>query len=267
MNGGSIPDGRRQDARHIPPPDLPFTPAERRIVDTLRTPAAVQAWLNRLPYNTEQGGGTQRSFRGVVRHGMAHCMEAALSAATILEQRGYPPLVMSLESIDQLDHVIFVYRGPRGWGSIARSRDPGLHGRKPVFRRLRDLALSYVDPYVDLTGGVRGYGVADLRTLMGGYDWRLSPKNVWAVEQALIVLPHRRHQDRPRRGSSGCGRSIAPTSAAHGRKPIFYDRRRWTPIPASFTAPAADRAPACGAAARPAPRLAASRHKGGPRRA
>ena len=56
---------------------------------------------------------------------MAHCMEAALSAATILEQRGYPPLVMSLESIDQLDHVIFVYRGPRGWGSVARSRDPG----------------------------------------------------------------------------------------------------------------------------------------------
>ena len=103
-------------------------------------------------------------------------MEAALSAATILEQRGYPPLVMSLESIDQLDHVIFVYRGPRGWGSVARSRDPGLHGRKPVFRRPRELALSYVDPYVDFTGGVRGYGVADLRALMGGYDWRLSPK-------------------------------------------------------------------------------------------
>ena len=194
----------------------------------------MQAWLNRLPYNTEQGGGTQRSFRGVVRHGMAHCMEAALSAATILEQRGYPPLVMSLESIDQLDHVIFVYRGPRGWGSIARSRDPGLHGRKPVFRRLRDLALSYVDPYVDLTGGVRGYGVADLRTLMGGYDWRLSPKNVWAVEQALIVLPHRGiRTDRVR--IERLRAKYRAYLAAHGRKPIFYDRRRWTPIPASFS--------------------------------
>ena len=195
----------------------------------------MQAWLNRLPYNTEQGGGTQRSFRGVVRHGMAHCMEAALSAATILEQRGYPPLVMSLESIDQLDHVIFVYRGPRGWGSIARSRDPGLHGRKPVFRRLRDLALSYVDPYVDLTGGVRGYGVADLRTLMGGYDWRLSPKNVWAVEQALIVLPHRAiRTDRVR--IERLRAKYRAYLATHGRKPIFYDRRRWTPIPASFVA-------------------------------
>ena len=233
MNGGSIPEGRTETASNGAPPGLPFTTAERRIVDTLRTPKAVQAWLNGLPYNTEKGGGTQRSFRGVVRHGMAHCMEAALSAATILEQHGYPPLVMSLESIDQLDHVIFVYRGPRGWGSVARSRDPGLHGRKPVFRRTRDLALSYVDPYVDLTGGVRGYGVTDLRELMGRYDWRLSPNNVWAVEQALIDLPHRKiRTDQVR--IERLRRKYKRYLDENGRKPIFYDRSRWTPIPASF---------------------------------
>jgi hypothetical protein len=235
MNGGSIPDGRRELARHIPPPFLPFTPAERRIVDTLRTPSAVQDWLNRLPYNTEKQGPTQRSFRGVVRHGMAHCMEAALSAATILEQRGYPPLVMSLESIDQLDHVIFVYRGPRGWGSVARSRDPGLHGRQPVFKRPRELALSYVDEYVDLTGGIRGYGVADLRSLMGRYDWRLSPNNVWAVEQALIALPHRRIATDAARIDRLRRKYRAYLEANDGRKPIYYDRSRWTPIPASFS--------------------------------
>jgi hypothetical protein len=233
MNGGSIPEGRTEPAPDGVPPDLPFTRAERRIVDTLRRPSAVQAWLNGLPYNTETGGGTQRSFRGVVRRGMAHCMEAALSAATILEQHGYPPLVMSLESIDQLDHVIFVYRGPRGWGSVARSRDPGLHGRKPVFRRTRDLALSYVDPYVDLTGGVRGYGVADLRELMGGYDWRLSPNNVWAVEQALIDLPHRAIKTDQAR-IARLRRKYKRYLEENGRKPLFYDRRRWTPIPASF---------------------------------
>jgi len=234
MNGGSIPDGRRELAPHGPSPDLPFTPAERRVVDMHRTPAAVQAWLNALPYNTEKSGPTQRSFRGVIRHGMAHCMEAALSAATILEQRGFPPLVMSLESIDQLDHVIFVYRGRRGWGSIARSRDPGLHGRKPVFRRLRDLALSYVDPYVDLTGGVRGYGVADLRSLMGRYDWRLTPNNAWAVEQALIVLPHRPIKTDRVRIERLRDKYRAYLAAHGGRKPIFYDRARWTPIPATF---------------------------------
>ncbi|MDO8793801.1 MAG: hypothetical protein Q7J25_04185, partial [Vicinamibacterales bacterium] len=172
------------------PPALPLTRRERALVSRLRTPAAVQGWLNSLPYNNEVGGETLRSFRGVVRTGRAHCLEAALSAATILEQHGYPPLVLSFESIDLLDHVIFVYRGPDGWGSVARSRDPGLHGRRPVFRTPRALALSYVEAYVDFTGRVKAYGVADLRTLEP-YDWRLAPGNVWKVERMLIDHPHR----------------------------------------------------------------------------
>ena len=95
----------------------------------------MQRYLNRLPYNNEpHGRATLRSFRGVVRHGCAHCLEAALFAAVVLEQHGYPPLVLSFESIDALDHVIFVYRRGGRWGSVARSRDPGLHGRKADVR-------------------------------------------------------------------------------------------------------------------------------------
>ena len=94
-------------------------------------------------------------------------------AAVVLEQHGYPPLVLSFESIDHLDHVLFVYRQAGKWGSVARSRDPGLHGRRPVFRTPRALAVSYVDTYVDFTGGVNGYAVADMREL-GDYDWRFS---------------------------------------------------------------------------------------------
>ena len=235
MNGGSIPDGRRQYAGQLTPPDLPFTPAERRIVDTLRTPAAVQGWLNRLPYNTEGGGGTQRTFRGVVRHGMAHCMEAALSAATILEQHGYPPLVMSLESIDQLDHVIFVYRKNGRWGSIARSRDPGLHGRKPVFATPRALARSYMDPYVDFTGRVTGYVVVDIAALMGDYDWRLTDTNVWKVERVLLDHPHRPLASSGERVRRLRARYRAFRAAHPGRKPVFYrGRERWTPLPGEF---------------------------------
>ena len=161
------------------------------MIDRLRSPLAVQQWLNALPYNTEKGGETLRSFRGVIRTGTAHCLEAALSAAVIMEQHGYPPLVLSFESIDLLDHVIFVYRTSTGWGSVARSRDPGLHGRKPLFATPRALALSYVESYVDFTGGIKAYAVVDLRVL-GDYDWRLSEKNVWKVEQMLLDWPHRR---------------------------------------------------------------------------
>ena len=217
-------------------PRLPaFTPRERRVIERLRTPAAVQRFLNELPYNKETGGGTLRSFRGVVRHHTAHCLEAALAAAVILEQHGYPPLVLSFESIDRLDHVIFVYRTPTGWGSVARSRDPGLHGRKPVFTSPRNLALSYVDPYVDLTGRVTGYEVVDLRVL-GSYDWRLSQRNVWRVERTLLDWPHRRIRTSNRRYAWWLARYQAFKARHPARKPLYYPRRdRWTPLPAEFT--------------------------------
>ena len=120
----------------------------------------------------------------------AHCLEAAIAAAVILEHHGWPPLVLSFESIDELDHVLFVYRHRGRWGSIGRSRDPGLHGRRAVFATPRALALSYVDAYVDFTGRVTGYTVADLRDI-GNYDWRLAEGNVWKVERMLLNLPHR----------------------------------------------------------------------------
>jgi hypothetical protein len=180
------------------PPLSAFTAKERRIVFAHRTPQQVQRFLRALEYNRESRGETLRTFRGVVRHGEAHCLEAVLAAATILEQHGHPPLVIDLESEDRLDHVLFLYRWNGRWGSIGRSRDPGLHGRKPVFRTVRDLVMSYVDPYVDGSGRIIGYGVADLDEIVRG-DWRLSGRNVWEVERALIRMPHRRLQTSDRR--------------------------------------------------------------------
>jgi hypothetical protein len=213
------------------PPRLAFTAAERRIINRLRSPLAVQRWLNALPYNNEEGRETLRSFRGVVERGTAHCLEAALSAAVILEQHRYPPLVLSFESIDLLDHVIFVYRGPRGWGSVARSRDPGLHGRRPVFATPRALALSYFDPYIDFTGRVKAYAVVDLRVL-GNYDWRLSESNVWKVERLLLEWPHRRIASSKARERRWRVRYRA-FRETHDYKPWkFYPRRdRWTELP------------------------------------
>jgi hypothetical protein len=218
-----------------PPPREPLSSAERRLIRTLRTPAAVQRWLNALAYNAETGGESQRSFRGVVRTGSAHCMEAALFAAVVLEQHGYPPLVMSLESQDHLDHVIFVYRAAGGWGSVARSRDPGLHGRRPVFATLRGLAYSYLEEYVDHTGRLRGYGVANLAEAMGRYDWRWTTGNVWKVEQMLIDWPHVKLPSSDARYRA-LKRRYQQFRKAHGdRKPLFYQgREKWSPLPAEY---------------------------------
>lgn len=212
-----------------------MTARERRLIARLRTPAAVQAYLNALPYNEEpHGRATLRSFRGVVRHGCAHCLEAALFAAVVLEHHGYPPLVLSFESIDQLDHVIYVYRRRGHWGSIARSRDPGLHGRRPVFATPRALALSYFDPYIDYSGRIKGYAVVNVAEMMGDYDWRFADTNVWKVERMLLDYPHRAiasSDARVRRLRERYKRY----RAEHGRKPLYYARRdRWTPLPREF---------------------------------
>ena len=230
-----MPSYPRVDPTRVVPPQLPFTKAERALIKRLNTPAKVQAWLNTLPYNTEAGGETQRSFRPVARLKTAHCMEAALFAAVTLEQHGYPPLVMSLESQDWLDHVIFVYRHDSGWGSVARSRDPGLHGRKPRFKTLRALAKSYYDPYVDYTGRVKGYGVVNVADAMGSYGWRLTTKNVWKVEQMLIDLPHRKIKTSTARYRVLLRKYKAYRAANNDRKPIYYKGRdKREPLPKEF---------------------------------
>jgi hypothetical protein len=215
---------------------VPFSPSERRLIARLRTPLEVQRYLNRLPYNQEpHGRATLRSFRGVMRTGCAHCLEAALFAAVVLEQHGYLPLVLSFESIDHLDHVIFLYQQKGRWGSVARSRDPGLHGRLPVFTSPRALALSYVDPYVDYTGRVTGFAVVDVRREMGNYDWRLSETNIWKVERMLLDYPHQRIVTSDTRYAQLKKKYVEYRKINNGRKPVYYGgRERWTPIPSEF---------------------------------
>jgi len=224
-----MPDGN-------PPPHGAFTHQERRLIQSLRSPSRVQRFLNELPYNTEPPPerAKLRSFRGVVRHNTANCLEAALAAAVILEQHGHSPLVLSFESIDDLDHVIFVYRRAGLWGSIGRSRDPGLHGRRPVFRTARDLALSYVDGYIDFTGRITGYSVVDLR-ILGDYDWRLSEKNVWKVERVLLDHPHRPIRSSDSRIDRLRARYRAFKAQFPDRKPLYYSgMEKWSELPAEF---------------------------------
>jgi hypothetical protein len=163
------------------------------VVQGHRTPLEVQRFLNDLPYNWERPKETLRSFRGVIAAGTAHCLEAAITAAAILEFHGYPPLLLSLESVDLLDHVLFLFHENGRWGTVARSRDAGLHGRKPVFRSVRELVMSYVEPYVDFTGRLKGYGVGNLHDL-GRYDWRFSTRNVWKVERYLLDIAHKKYR-------------------------------------------------------------------------
>ena len=126
--------------------------------------------------------------------------------------------------------MVFLYRTASGYGSVATSRFPGLTGRRPVYRSSRALALSYADPFFDFTGRVKGYGVLDLRTLPRRIDWRFSPRNVMAVQTALLDMPHRRiriSRERERRWRAAY-RAFKKRSPDLEPPASFYpDHRRW----------------------------------------
>jgi hypothetical protein len=207
-----IPDAKR------------FTAAEWKLIQRLNTPLRVQRYFSSLPYNWEKNGGTTRSFREVVKRNEAHCLEAAIGAAVILEQHGYPPLLLDLESQDLLDHVVYAFRQNGYWGSIARSREVGLHGRKPVFRSLRALALSYFDPFVDFTGRLKGYAVTNLYDL-GTYDWRFSPRKMTKIEDHLRAIPHKPIHSSDRRYEKLRARYHQYKKRYPDRSPSYYDNR------------------------------------------
>jgi len=167
-----------------------FTRKEWAIIQAHKTPESVQTFLRNIPYNREISGATCYSFRRVLRENRAHCLEGALVASVMLEQHGYPPVLVSIESQDKLDHVLLLFKRAGRFGAVARSRDIGLHGRKPIFRRVRDLVMSYFDAYIDTTARITGYGVTSLYEL-GNYDWRFSMRNVFKVERHLQDIPHR----------------------------------------------------------------------------
>lgn len=161
-----------------------------RLAHQYPDPAAVQRLILSRPYNTEPHGETLSSAVRAFAKQHWHCLEASMLAAAILSIHGHPPLVLSLGSVDDLDHVVYVFRQNGHWGAISRSRYEGLQGRRPVYRSSRDLVCSYLDPFVDETGEIISYAIANLDDT--GVDWRTSPKNVWKVERYLIEFPHRK---------------------------------------------------------------------------
>ena len=209
------------------PPHPDFTAKEWKLIQKLQTPLKVQRFFSSMPYNWELEGGTMRCFREVLKQNEAHCLEAAVGAAVILEQHGYPPLLLDLESIDLLDHVIFVFQEHGRWGSIGRSRDIGLHGRKPLFRSLRDLVWSYFDPYIDFSGRIKGYGLADLRDL-GNYDWRFSRFNMPKIEDYLREIPHKPLRSSDKRYEYWAERYKKFKKRFPNKSPRYYpNRRQW----------------------------------------
>ena len=166
-----------------------FTPLELRRLRGLKTPAGIQRFLDRLPYHLAD---TAWSPRRALREGTAHCYEGALLAAAALRMNGRPPLVMDLEAVRDDDHVVALYRERGLWGGIAKSNFAGLRFRAPIYRSLRELALSYFESYYNLRGErtLRGYSRPLNLGRFDHLDWMTSEKSVWAIAEHLVTVSH-----------------------------------------------------------------------------
>ncbi|HUL92913.1 MAG TPA: hypothetical protein VLV56_11240 [Burkholderiales bacterium] len=172
---------------------LGLSKAEFAVLERLGTPQKIQDFLNQLPANFEVGGQTCLSVREVLRQRRAHCIEGAMLAACALWVHGEPPLLLDLRAERDYDHVVALFRRGGCWGAISKTNPALLRWRDPVYRSLRELAMSYLHEYANKRNQktLRSYaGPFDLRR----FDpklWVTSEKNCWDVGATLDDLRHR----------------------------------------------------------------------------
>ncbi len=176
-----------------------FDAAERRVLRKLTTPAKIQRFLDQeIGYNTEPGGDTCYSPRMVLRKGVAHCMEGAMFAAAALREIGHPPLLVDLEAVRDTDHVLAVYRVDGCWGAVAKSDYSGLRSREPVYRNLRELAISYFEHFFNPAGEktLRTFSRPVNLRRFDRIGWTTREGHVWEIPNHLCDIPHTRLIDR-----------------------------------------------------------------------
>src|SRR5437868_6356298 len=159
----------------------------------LDTPSKIQQFLDAITYNLESYADTSRSPRRVLRDRTANCIEGAVLAAAALRVQGDPPLIMDLTAVRDEDHVIAVFRRRGLWGAIGTSKFTGLRYREPVYRTLRELAMSYFEHYYNLAGErtLRGHGRPVNLSRFDRLHWMTSEAPLWPIAEHLERIPHR----------------------------------------------------------------------------
>jgi hypothetical protein len=166
-----------------------FTAKELKSLRALGTPAKVQAFLDKIPYHL---ASTAWSPRLVLQNKSAHCLEGAIFAAAALRANGYPPLILDLEAVQDSDHVIAVYRQNGAWGAIGSSNYSGCRYRSPVYRSLRELALSYFEGYFNLRRErtLRTFSQPVNLKQFDSQNWMTTEEPVWFIANHLLDIPH-----------------------------------------------------------------------------
>lgn len=160
----------------------------------LNTPQKIQDFLEALPYNFDAGRDMLRSPQRVLRERTAHCIEGALLAAAALWANGRKPFLLDLRSTaDDLDHVVTLFKAGRQWGAISKTNYATLRYRDPIYRTVRELAMSYFNEYYldDGKKTMRDYSEPYNLIKRHGTAWMTSENDLWDIAEALDASPHR----------------------------------------------------------------------------
>jgi len=170
-------------------PDFGFTARELRTLRSLRTPAGIQKFIDGLEYHL---AGTAWSPRLVLRERTCHCLEGAIFAAAALRVIGFPALVIDFEAVNDTDHVVAVFQIDGHWGALAQSNYSGCRYREPVYRSLRELAMSYFEDYFNLRceRTMRTYSKPVNLARFDSRHWMTTEKPIWFIPEYLVDIPH-----------------------------------------------------------------------------
>ncbi len=170
-----------------------FNSNELKILNQLNTPQKIQTFLNKLPINFEEKGDTAMSPREVLKKKKAHCMEGALLAATALWYHGKKPLLLDLVTTkDDDDHVVTLFKQNGCWGAISKTNHAVLRYREPIYKTVRELAMSYFHEYFKNNGKktLRKFSVPFDLSKIEDKSWLTSGEDLWEINNLLEASKH-----------------------------------------------------------------------------
>jgi len=171
---------------------LSFTKKELLMIKKLNTPGKVQDFLDSLKFNFEEKGETLKSPLFTLRAKKAHCFEGALLGAYLLSLLGFTPYLMYLKATKgDFDHVVAPFKIRGFWGALSKTNHAVLRYREPIYKNIRELAMSYFHEYFLNSGEktLRRYS-AFLSLNTFGNDWVISKKNLWSIDKKLDKIRH-----------------------------------------------------------------------------
>ena len=168
---------------------------EIAVLKKLSTPIKIQDFLDTLPRNLEENGETCMCPRKVLEEKKAHCIEGAMLAAAALWMHGHKPLLLDLRaSSGDDDHVVALYKVNGYWGAISKTNHASLRFRDPIYKTVRELALSYFHEYF-----INESGKKTLRAYSNPFDltkfgkgWITSDDEVFDM---VVALDDSKHHD------------------------------------------------------------------------